>query len=215
MDEHETDRRIARRLAQARSEQNLTLEALAERSGVSRAMISKIERGEASPTAALLGRLCAGLGLSLSQLFAAETEQETAEPLARFADQLVWRDPETGYLRRNVSPTGTGSPIEIVEVSFPPGARVTYDQPWQARRIDQQIWVLDGVLELHVSGIPHRLESGDCLHMRLDGPIMFHNPGDRPVRYAVLLTMLPGSAQPSTQPQAFRPGPNHAERNHV
>jgi transcriptional regulator with XRE-family HTH domain len=191
MDEANLDSRIAGRLRRQRCTHGLSLEALSERSGVSRAMISKIERREASPTAALLGRLCAGLGITLAALFA--DEEHPSEPLSRRADQPTWRDPETGYVRRDVSPSGLG-PFEIVEVSFPPGAHVVFDKAWEGRPPDQQVWVLDGVLEMTLGEVQHRLETGDCLHLRLDCPIAYHNPTERPVRYAVVLAREPRRA---------------------
>ncbi len=111
------DRRIAERVRAARKAAGLTIEALAQRSGVSRAMISKIERAETSPTAALLARLSVGLQVTIGALLA-EPERGA---LSRAGDGLPWRDPASGYLRRQVSPAGTGSPVEIVEVTFPPG----------------------------------------------------------------------------------------------
>ncbi len=181
------DQRIAHRIRTERQRHSLTLEALAERSGVSRAMISRIERAEASATAALLGRLCAGLGISLAALFADDTKP--LSPVSRAADQPVWRDPASGYLRRDVTPRGTGSPVEIVDVTFPPGARVAFKSPWLVRGIDQHVWVLDGTLELTLGATLHRLETGDCVHVRLDEPIAYRNPTDRAVRYAVILTL--------------------------
>jgi len=187
------DTRLGDRIRSERLRQHLSIEALAERSGVSRAMISKIERAESSPTAALLGRLCAGLGVSLASLF--EKEAQHGAPLSRAAEQPVWRDPATGYLRRDVAPRGTGSPIDIVDVTFPPGARVTFDRPLTTRGSDQHVWVLDGILELTVGGTTHRLETGDCLHMRLDTTIAYHNPTDRPIRYVVVLMLEPARVQ--------------------
>jgi transcriptional regulator with XRE-family HTH domain len=184
--------RLGDRIRGARLSQNLSLDGLAERSGVSRAMISKIERAESSPTAALLGRLCAGLGISLASLF--EKEAQRGAPLSRAAEQPVWRDPATGYLRRDVAPRGTGSPVEIVDVTFPPGARVTFDRPWTSRGSDQHVWLFEGRLELTVGDTTHVLEAGDCLHMRLDRTITYHNPTDRPIRYAVVLMLEPPRA---------------------
>jgi transcriptional regulator with XRE-family HTH domain len=184
------DQRLGARLKAARLRRELTLDTLAERTGVSRAMISRIERGESSPTAALLVKLCAGLDLSLSSLFSAENQ---AGPIARRVEQPVWQDPDSGYVRRNVSPPGTGSAIEIVEVTTPPGARVRLGRPWSRRGLDQQVWVFEGEIELTIDEATHRLQAGDCMHMRLDGPITYHNPGHEPVRYAVVLTTIEGS----------------------
>jgi transcriptional regulator with XRE-family HTH domain len=179
------DRRLGARLKGLRQARGLTLDQLAERSGVSRAMISRVERGESSPTAALLDRLCAGLGVLLSALFREEAE---GGPLARRSEQPVWTDPDSGYVRRSVSPPGTGSRLEIVEVEMPAGARVLLDAPRGGFRLDQQLWLLEGELSLTVGGREHRLAAGDCLAMLLDGPIAFHNPGEVPARYAVALT---------------------------
>jgi transcriptional regulator with XRE-family HTH domain len=190
---------LAARLHRLRTEQGLTLDALAQRAGVSRSMISLIERGESSPTAAVLDRLAAGLGVTIAALFAEEARPD-ASPLARRVDQVTWRDPESGYLRRNLSPPGFSSPIELVEILLPAGARVAYDTAVRAVGISQQVWVLRGEVELTVGDITHSLGKGDCLAMRVDRPTTFHNPTDHPARYVVALTAdpLPGG-----------PGANH------
>src|SRR5437588_10106724 len=114
--------RIAYKVRDLRAERDLSLDALAGRSGVSRSMISLIERGESSPTANVLDRLAAGLGVTMASLFDQSPKAE-ASPLARRADQPSWTDPETGYIRRNLSPPGFPSPIDLVEVVLPVGAR--------------------------------------------------------------------------------------------
>lgn len=178
--------RIARRVRDLRQQHGFTLDALAERSGVSRSMISLVERGESSPTAAVLDKLAAGLGVTLATLFD-EAPQAAASPLARRAEQPTWKDPASGYVRRNVSPPGTGSPIQLVEVVFPAGARVAYDSAPRGSEIQQQVWVLDGAMELAVGAAVWRLDAGDCLAMQLDQPIVYRNPTRRAARYAVAL----------------------------
>ena len=177
---------IGDRVRSLRTEQNLTLDDLATRSGVSRAMISRIERGEVSPTAQLLAKLCSALSTTLSALFAFEVEQ--ASPVARRADQRLWRDPESGYLRRSVSPEGVGSPVDIVEVEFPPGARVVFERQPADRGITQHLWLFSGRLELTMESGRHVLEAGDCLFMGLEHGHVFHNPDDEPAHYAVILS---------------------------
>jgi transcriptional regulator with XRE-family HTH domain len=183
--ENDIDGRIGARVRALRDERGLTLEGLAERADVSRAMLSRIERGESSPTAQLLNKVCGGLGVTLSMLFA-ETEKP-ANPLARRAVQTIWRDPQSGYLRRNVSPTGTGASVEIVEIEFPPGESVAFRNDQVAAR-EQQIWVLDGALEVDLGDETFHLEKGDCFYMRFGLPIRFRNPSKRPIRYAVILS---------------------------
>jgi transcriptional regulator with XRE-family HTH domain len=182
------DHRIGARIRDLRAERNLTLEALAHQADVSRAMLSRIERGESSATAQLLNKVCGGLGVTLSTLFAAA--ETPANPLSRHATQSIWRDPATGYLRRTISPPGTGSPVDITEVDFPPGATVAFDSA-HLTNWDQHIWILDGTLDLQLGDDRHRLETGDCLMMHFDRPILFHNPTDRPTRYAVIISHGP------------------------
>ena len=177
------DRHLAERLRQARAGKGLSLDQLAAAAGVSRAMISRVERGESSPTAALLGRLCGGLGITLSSLFVALEGKPS--PLLRHAEQPVWRDPATGYVRRNVAPPGTGSPQEIVRLRLPAGKRVDYPAASLAGA-DQHILLLDGELEFGNGAEVHRLEPGDCLHVApLDS--WYRNPGRRAAEYLVLL----------------------------
>ena len=181
--------RIARRVAALRASRGLSLDQLAAASGVSRSTISLIERGETSATAVVLEKLAAGLGLALAALF--ETERAAPGPLMRRAEQTQWRDPASGYLRRNVSPPDHPSPMRIVEVEFPAGRRVVLEGAAADATIQQQVWLLDGTMELTHAGQTWRLEAGDCLAMRLDGPVQFRNPTRKPARYAVVIANEP------------------------
>jgi len=183
--EQELELAIGIRIRRLRLEKGLTLDDLAAASGVSRAMISRIERAEASPTASLLARVCAALGLSLSSFFADDGRQ--ASPISSRQDQQVWRDPETGYLRRAVSPPGTDSDVDIVEVEFPAGAKVSFPPHAASRDMTQHVWLFEGAMELILGEEVHRLEPGDCLYMPVGEGHVFHNPSDRPARYCVVL----------------------------
>jgi len=181
--------RIASRVRQIRAERGLSLEALAEGSRVSRSMISLIERGESSPTAVVLEKLATGLGVPLASLF--DAPAAAADPVSRRKDQVEWRDPASGYVRRNVSPSGSPSPLQIVEVVFPAGGRVAYETGARPGVTHQQIWVLQGALEVTLGKTRHELGTGDCLAMVLDQPITFRNRTAKPIRYAVVIDHRP------------------------
>src|SRR5438094_10204260 len=119
----ELNGRIAERVRELRAARGLSLDALATKSGVSRSMISLIERGETSPTAVVLEKLAAGLGVMLASLFdsPAAAAEAPGGPVARRDDQPQWKDPAPVYLRRNVSRPGVTPPMHIVEARFPPG----------------------------------------------------------------------------------------------
>ena len=190
--------RIAQRVRDLRADRGLSLDALATHCGISRSMISLIERGESSPTAVLLEKLATGLNVTLASLF--EAPQAPAHPVARLADQLSWRDPHSGYVRKNVSPSGVvgqhyRSPIQIVDVTFPPKARVAYETGAREPLMHQQVWLLEGRIDVTVGSELHPLATGDCLALVLDRPVSFHNPTRKPARYAVVIVTLPTSAR--------------------
>ncbi|WP_432972339.1 helix-turn-helix domain-containing protein [Dactylosporangium sp. CA-233914] len=179
--------RLAGRLAELRTERGWSLDELARRADVSRSTLSRLERGEISPTAALLGRLCAAYGRPMSRLLA-EVEPEPPQ-LVRAGQQPVWRDRETGFTRRSVSPPHPGLRGEVVEARLAPGADIAYDEPPVAG-LEHHLWVIGGGLELTVEGTTHVLGVGDCLRYRLWGPSRFVNPGPEAAHY-VLLIVLP------------------------
>ena len=192
--EHAVDpvnERIATSVRTLRSQSGLSLESLAAACCVSRSALSLIERAESSPTAVVLNKIAAGLGVPLGSLFGNVADQQAAQPLARCAEQPVWRDPSSGYLRRSVSPDGDASPIQIVEVTFPAGARVAFETGQLDRVIHQQLWVLEGTIDFSIGSDTHRLHAGDCFAARLDRPTMFHNPTAKAGRYAVVVVAEP------------------------
>lgn len=182
---------IAGRVLALREARQLSLTALAELSGVSRSNISLIERGESSATATVLDKLAGALGVTLASLFeAGEAGEAAPSPLRRAAEQQVWTDPASGYVRRQLSPAAR-SPLQLVEVVFPPGQRVVYEQVARASDIYQQVWLLEGTMDISAGDQQWRLEAGDCVAMREDQQIIYANPGSEPARYLVGLVTLP------------------------
>ena len=186
---NDVNRRIAAQTRELRAGLALSLEALASRSGVSRSMISLIERGEASPTAVVLERLAWGLRVPLARLFDPPAgETAVPQPVVRRVDQLQWRDPASGYVRRNLSPPHWPSPLQIVEVEFPAGARVAYETGSRDPPVHQQVWVLSGTIQLTLGSEQYRLDPGDCLAMLLDRPVVYANRTRHAARYIVVVS---------------------------
>jgi transcriptional regulator with XRE-family HTH domain len=180
------DERLAARLAELRGEHGWSLEELAKRSGVSRSTLSRIERAEISPTAALLGKLCTVYQRTMSRLLS-EVESDPTQ-LVRADAQVVWTDADTGFVRRSVSPPHPGLQAEVIEGVLPPGARIDYDEP-PVPGLEHHVWMLDGRLEIAVQGDTHDLGPGDCLRFRLRGPSRYHCPGPTPARYAIAMVL--------------------------
>ncbi|MFF3515160.1 helix-turn-helix domain-containing protein [Streptomyces sp. NPDC002573] len=180
---------IAARVRTERERRRWTLAQLADASGVSQAMISRIERGESSPTAVVLGKLSAAFQLSIASLLAlAEGTQDATEAVAgvrRPADTPEWQDPGTGYRRRQI--TGPRFPAEVAEIRLPAGAQVPY--PGAAFAFVRQIvWVLDGHLTFHEGDTVHELDAGDTIELGEPTERVFANTTNAECRYAVILT---------------------------
>ncbi|MER7177206.1 helix-turn-helix domain-containing protein [Streptomyces mesophilus] len=180
------DARLAQRLAALRTERGWSLDELATRSGVSRSTLSRLERGEISPTTSLLNRLCAAYERTMSRLLT-EVEGEQAQ-LVRAGQQPVWNDTESGFVRRSVSPPHAGLRGELVEGTLRPGADISYDGP-PVPGLEQHIWVLAGAMEVTVQNETYGLGTGDCLRFRLWGPTRFRCTSDEPVRYVIAVVL--------------------------
>ena len=180
--EDSINQRISERIRIERESRGWSLTELAERAGVSRAMIHKIERGESSPTATLLGRLSGAFGISMSTLIARAEMQEGK--LLRFADQPVWHDPQSHYLRRHVSPR-SDLPIDLVQIELPAGSDIPMPASSyvQARQL---IWLQQGELVFVEGDIRHEMQAGDCLELGPPNDCRFINETAKPCVYLVV-----------------------------
>lgn len=180
--EDDLNQRIGTRIKIEREGRGWSLGELAERAAVSKAMIHKIERGGSSPTATLLARLCGAFGISMSTLIARAELQEGS--LLRRESQPVWRDPQSGYLRRHVSPR-TDLPLDLVQIELPPGSNVPMPAAsYFAAR--QFIWVQEGELIFMEGNTRHVMRSGDCLALGPPQDCAFINESKRPCVYLVV-----------------------------
>ena len=178
------DQKIARRLLILRTERGWTLEALASRTAISRATLSRIERGELSPTATMLSSLCGQYGWTISRLMA--EAENGPQAVFRAKEQVTWKDPASGYIRRVVSPPNPQMKGEVVEVTLPVGATVVYETS-PLPGLEHHLWMLAGVLDLEIEGTAYRLAKGDCVRYVLFGRSSFACRGKRAARYVIAM----------------------------
>ncbi|MBV6657757.1 MAG: helix-turn-helix transcriptional regulator [Devosiaceae bacterium] len=174
---------IARRVQLERKARGWSMTELSARSDVSKAAISKIERGEMSPTANVLVRLAHAFELTLAGLLMRAEQQAGA--VQRAADQPLWEDPETHYVRRQVF-RASDNPIEMARIYLPPGAKVTIPSSGFTG-IREVLHVLDGALTLTFGSTVHSLETGDSIALEKTADVIFENPGANPCAYIVAL----------------------------
>ena len=191
------DTLISTKLKTLRKRQNLTLDALAERSGISRSMISLIEREKSSPTATVLNKLADALGTSLPKLLSDSSEETEykSQCVSSIKTQKTWQDPESGYIRRQLTPINSTSTVELTEIIFPPTKRVTFENMLRNIEIHQQVWVISGEIEISDDDSTWRLKEGDCLAFQQKENTTFFNPNNTEARYLIALTSLPASKE--------------------
>lgn len=183
-DDHVLNDRIARHLRELRAERGWSLDQLAQISGISRASLSRLEKAEVSPTAQVLGKLCAAHGLTLSRLMLLVEDEFV--PLVKSTAQPVWTDPETGFRRRSVSPPARALTGEALDCRLRPDTCIDYDKP-PREGLEHHLLLLEGRLAVKVDNRRFELTPGDCLRYRLSGPSRFETTPDHPARYLLFM----------------------------
>lgn len=174
--------RLSERLAQLRAERKMTLDQLAQASGVSRAALSRLEKAEVSPTAEVLGKLCSAYGMTMSRLLAMVEDGFT--PHVRKADQPVWT--EGGFQRRVASPGNAALAAEVIECRLDPETRIAYDAP-PVPDLEHHLVMQSGRLTVTVDGTEYFLRPGDALRYRLAGATVFETPKEKGAKYLLVL----------------------------
>jgi transcriptional regulator with XRE-family HTH domain len=181
--------RLGGRIRGLRRERGLTLDLLAERSGVSRAMISKLERGEKNPTLVVAAKVAEGLGVRLSQLVGVEERREVVVvPRGR---RMVVRDPETGFERQLLSPSFGGRGIEFIKNVVPEDS-TSGEFPPHRRGVEEYVVVERGRLRVFVGGEDYLLEEGDALYFEADVSHRFDNAGTGECSYYLVVASRDG-----------------------
>jgi transcriptional regulator with XRE-family HTH domain len=165
------------------------LDGLAELSGVSRAMISKLERGEKNPTLVVAAKLAEGLGVTLSRLAGLEERREVIiVPRER---RMIMRDPLTGFERQLLSPNVVGLGVEFIRNEIPRGS-TSGEFPPHRRGVEEQIVVEQGSLKATLAGEEYHLEQGDALYFEADVPHRFDNAGEEECVYYLVISSRQG-----------------------
>jgi transcriptional regulator with XRE-family HTH domain len=183
-DDTSADHRLAQRLKSLRAERGWSMDHLATLSGTSRATLSRLENAEVSPTANVLGKLCAAYGLTMSRLM--RMVEDDFAPLVPRAAQPVWTDPATGFRRRSVSPPAHALAGELIECELRPATRIGYDSSPRPG-LEHHLHLVEGQLEVTVDGQAHALNPGDCLRYQLFGASAFATPAQSGARYFVFI----------------------------
>ncbi|WP_327139021.1 helix-turn-helix domain-containing protein [Nocardia sp. NBC_01327] len=171
-----------------REEAGLTLEQLSTQSSVSRAMLSKVERGEKSPTIGVASRIAHALDTSLSDLIGGQAAAASGVAVVmRKHERPVFRDPETGFERHMVSAAPGAGGGEMI-VHYLPAQVSTGLLPANPTGTEKQLVVLEGTLTVAIGGIIETLNTGDSLFFQADADHGFANRTNAPCEYIMIIS---------------------------
>lgn len=178
------DLRLANRLKMLRQDRGWSLDDLAGRAGISRATLSRLENADVSPTASVLGKLCAAYGMTMSRLMLMVEDDFVAWVPERA--QAVWVDDSVGFRRRSVSPPAQRLAGEVLACELAADAHIAYEQSPRPG-LEHHLLMLDGELSITVDGQAHQLLPGDCLRYQLFGASAFTTPPHSGARYLLFI----------------------------
>lgn len=170
-----------------REQADLTLDQFSKLSGVSRAMLSKVERGEKSPTIGVAKRIAHALETSFSALVGDERDSRRTFALVRKDQRQVFRDAESGFERYLLSPVMAGLPVEVVLHHLPPRAS-TGKLPPYPKGVTKHVLVSRGRVIVGTADIETDLEEGDSLYFEADVEHWFENRTAAATEYYLVIS---------------------------
>jgi XRE family transcriptional regulator, regulator of sulfur utilization len=165
--------RVAEALKRFRNEQGWTLDALAKRSGVSRAMLSQIETRKTNPTIAVLWKISTAFGIHFSALLGEEAGRDVTV-LKREAMQVLMSS-DGAFQSRPLFPRSSERKAEMYELRLAPGKRT--EGPPHAPGTRENLVVVKGALTVWVAAMPYELVAGDSIDFAADVPHAYENRG--------------------------------------
>ena len=179
-------RNVGTRVKKLRTGQGLTLEALADLSGVSRAMISKLERGEKNPTLVVAAKVAQALRVGLTDLMGV-AESRRAVIVIPKSSRMIFRDSETGFERQLLSPAFESRSVEFVRHVIPKG-ETSGELPPYKTGTEKFLVVEQGRLRIVIEGHDYVLNAGDSLYFEADTPHRFDNTGKGVCSYYLVVS---------------------------
>ena len=171
---------FAEKLKKQRTKLGLTMQALADRSQISKSMICKMESGDVQPTIDVAARVARSLEITLSEML--HSPQKAQATLVPKDKQSVWED-KHHIKRRTISPVFEGLQIDWLEIEIPPKGNITKEQNTEGKKGEKYILVIQGNLEITIEQQSYRLNEGDSFYFATRTRCIVENPGDIPAKF--------------------------------
>lgn len=167
---------VCERIRQLRKRRSWTLQQLASTSGVSRSMLSQVERGSANPTLSVAFRIAQAFGISLADLVDGATAEQGMDVIRKTEEQFVFRDDDNCKIR-TLSPLNLEKDVEFYEVTLHPKGRLESAAHFQGTR--EFLTVQSGSIEVQSGEVSVVLRKGDSVQYAADVDHSINNIGKR------------------------------------
>jgi XRE family transcriptional regulator, regulator of sulfur utilization len=174
--------RVAANLREHRRRRDMSLDQMAQRTGVSRAGLSQIETCKTNPSLGVLWKIAAGLGVPFAELIG---EGQTGVSVLRRDDSRVLRSTDHKLESRPLMPAAGGNQLEMYELRLSARAQHVSDAHGPGTR--ELVTVLNGNLRMVVGSQSHELGPGDSMLFDSNQAHTYDNPGPSEARYHDLI----------------------------
>jgi transcriptional regulator with XRE-family HTH domain len=170
--------KIGSNIQRMRKEQGLTLDGLAERSGVSKAMLSQIESDKVNPTVLTIWKIARGLEVELDAILKGSWEPSRRFAVTRSGDAAVLDTSDNGPHIRVYSPISMAEDLEIYQLEFAPGTALVSGP--HAARAEEYLTVIQGGVRVEAGTKSAELEAGDFISYHCDVDHVIENHANEP-----------------------------------
>ncbi|MDQ6418131.1 XRE family transcriptional regulator [Paenibacillus sp. LHD-117] len=175
-------KKVGKNLQSIRKARGLSLDQVAELTGVSKAMLGQIERGDSNPTISVLWKIVNGLRISFTSLI----EEDEPKISVIEADKLEpFLEQEGHYRVYPMFPYDQRKGFEIYSVHMDPGCSHTSDPHNEG--VEEYIIVTSGKLHIMINGDVYSVKVGNAIHFSADQPHSYHNKSDEVITYTTLI----------------------------
>jgi transcriptional regulator with XRE-family HTH domain len=183
MEDHEQiHKKIGRSLQSIRKARSLSLDQVAELTGVSKAMLGQIERGDSNPTISILWKIVNGLHISFTSLIEEETPNVT---FFRFQDIEPFVEEDGQYRAFPLIPFDQKKQFEIYTVEIEAGC--SHESEPHNDGVEEYILMMQGILQVSFQQETHTLTSGDAIHFSADQMHTYKNMSDSKTMYHTII----------------------------
>lgn len=186
----EIHKKVGKNLLAIRKSRSLSLDNVAEMTGVSKAMLGQIERGDSNPTISVLWRIVNGLGISFTTLIEeVDSEVTVASPgtLEPFSEE------EGAYRAYPLFPYNLRTKFESYMVMIEPGCEHSSEPHNDG--VEEYIFVHQGVLELAYGEERHEVPAGSSVHFYANRPHGYRNPGTEVTQFFTIIFYADAAAR--------------------